>query len=236
MTPGIARSSGRAPAGGSGSVRDRRKGIETAAQASLSAGFANASTLIPELRGAVLVINASFPDGEQYAETTRIHEEKHIINKLVEPIDQFGKYAKLSNLETNEFKKRELEQIFNQDKITNEERAKDEILAYLKGGHDIQKIKEILLEKRESGGLYDYFEQDRNFYYSHPDYKKFGPELINETSGRTENKYKQNINQALKAVGQLINSGFSRNKLIGLLQTERLDQWGKLYTRLRTIR
>lgn len=140
-------------------------------------------------------------NSEARLEIARIHEDKHIFDNLMERVKS---------------QRQELREKTNWDMARIERGVKTEVLAYLGSGESPDVIKKLLLKKESEGGAYDYFERYKK-YYSFPD--KF------------RDKYEQDVSRALDIVAWLEELGFTRDKIIGLLQTERLDQWGKIYER-----
>jgi len=192
-------------------------------------GHAHAKTIIPGLIGAVTVANA-WHGNEDYLKTTKIHEEKHILNALIRVVEEaVDKITyKGEQQETDE----KIAGIFlNKDRMRNEARAKDEILSYFKDGRGLKAIKYKLFRKKSDGGLYDYFEDDKK-YFSYPKYAKFEKDLLEKVQQKFREKYEINIQIGLEIIGNLERIGFSREKIIGLFQTERLDSWHKVYERI----
>ncbi len=182
--------------------------------AALSTGFAKARTIIPELEDTINVAKAA-GNSEARLEAARIHEDKHIFDNLRERMKS---------------KRQELREKTNWDMARIERGVKTEALAYLGSGESPDVIKKLLLKKESEGGAYDYFERYKK-YYSLPKYARFGKALLNETHSEFRNKYERDVGRALDIVARLEELGFTRDKIIGLLQTERLDQWGKIYER-----
>jgi hypothetical protein len=196
-------------------------------------GFANARTRIRELRGAITVANASeLEKDSSYIETVRIHEERHILYRLTEDVEKLGDYSKFKEGE-DETEKMILKETMNEDRLHIEERAKNEIVAYLKGGASSEDIKTELLRRAAEGGLYDYFEKEK-VYYSYPKYEKFDKESLEKAHNESRNKYEQDIINALGKVERLKEMGFPKRRIIGLFVAERLDRWPKVFERFKT--
>ncbi|MDP3052167.1 MAG: hypothetical protein Q8N42_01530, partial [bacterium] len=205
-------------------------------------GFAGGGrTVMRGLEGyTTTVANAAITSDKSWLESVKIHEEKHILETMTRKVEIAGEYEKFTGSEKIEIQKKELCEMINQDKIRNERRAKNEVFAYIKDGTPVKSdapfredIKKILLRKKAEGGLYDYFEFDKKFY-SHPDYAKFGKELLNDVYVEFRNKYEQDITKALETADRLEKLGFPKDRIIGLFQAERLDQWDKTYIRFKT--
>ena len=184
-------------------------------------------TKIKELDTSVILVNAS--ERSEYKDTV-IHEEEHIVRYLIENI----------------FSKK-----FLSDLKSYEKRAKGEILAFLKEGQDMESIKNYLFEKEDKGGLYDYFAGNRKVKQS---YQNGYDELINqpeysndssliylskhykavvESFERKEKTYYEHLENALDCIDKLEETGFSRDKIIGLFQMEKLAKWPKVYKRIK---
>ncbi|MBU1179651.1 hypothetical protein KJ885_01770 [Patescibacteria group bacterium] len=121
---------------------------------------------IGELKGTVIIENnaAGRPLEDPESQALYEHEEQHAMYDMMKEEMQFGKAF------------RELQEAGGDDKKTEaaivnflKERrdfwadsAKDEILAYMKGGHrSVKDIIKILSRRRLAGGIYDYYAMDK---------------------------------------------------------------------------
>gem|GEM_PF-2204413 len=198
--------------------------------ANKTGGFYGKSLGVDSLRRAITVGNAT-GENPVNLENVRIHEEKHAINELIRPIDRFGQYLKPINFDRRMNKGGACKAVFEAVRRLNEKRAKDEILAYLKEGARIpQSIKYTLLASEEAGGVYDYFAKDRKKYMS-PFYNVFSKELRQDALKKSEYKYQENVKKALEDANKLLEIGFSKEKVVGLFQTEHIENWDKVYER-----
>lgn len=190
-------------------------------------------TKIPELRNCVTAINGvSAEKNESYyreLEKTIIHEEKHEVNGLINeefPDPEKGRHS----LKGNEIM------------------AKDEILSFLKGGTDTETMKMYLLNSKDEGGVYDYFDKDKqmletriNTYISQPGYAD-NPYVVKDLEEvkkalkniDTQKKiYERHITDALITINKLEKLNYPREEIVGLFQTENIDKWGKVYERVK---
>lgn len=213
---------------------------------------------LPGLEGTLIAENAKGRPYDEKAEATHIHEKQHAMNGLVmeavetlSPIDP-GKIGEDENKFTEELKKR-----IEIRKACFEEAAKNEILAYMKAGHlsresgeITEKIMEKLLKKKESGGFYDYFSEDRNVVLGRQvdqyaetvllpkeRIEKIAEKLLDEIYD--EKKYEQMIKKGMDAFVKLWR-GFKegnedahyKDKIIAFLAREPLRKWLKAARRL----
>lgn len=211
---------------------------ESLSRVKTSAGFARQKRLKVSDPGidlvldyGITVLNGSLrrtSHYKEYAEEVRIHEEKHILNDIMREAE--------NEVKNNKTIGSPFAQILNREKIDSERRAKDEILAYLKDGTDAWFIYNTLLEKKSDGGSYDYLASAKQAMESvanlNPEAKS-GRALLENAYKKMQNEYRLEILTALEQVINLDQLGFSKTRIIGLLEAEPLARWPKVYQRFR---
>lgn len=204
--------------------------------ANLSGGASVPYSLIPELEGAVIVENS------QKTPVTHIfgtysHEEQHVINKF------FQEEETRASLGRFKFKDPERARLlftryFRLLREPAEDRAKDEILAYLKNGTSVESILRKLTKAEKEGGIYDYLkiikersvEEVLSHFQKKPEYLQIGQIAASEV---LEKEYVDLLKQGLEAFGKLTKEiGYSTDRAMALLITEPLIKWPKVVRRL----
>ncbi|MFH1193579.1 MAG: hypothetical protein V1661_01135 [bacterium] len=122
---------------------------------------------IAELNGTLIAENAKGRPFDEKSLDTHIHEKQHAMQRLLteEGNDDFL-YIDIEAGDGEEKINAEFRKHIETTKANIEEMAKQEILAYIRGGQIVSEgrgevIMEKLLKKKESGGTYDYFSEDR---------------------------------------------------------------------------
>lgn len=121
-------------------------------------------------------------------------------------------------------------------KSSGENRTKDEILAYLKSGQNLQTIENLLTTPEEEGGLYDYFNADWRQAITEELVEVTGEELRPLIRQSVEDvfvrEYQDVISDSMTAIITLQNHGFSLEEVVNLLINEPLSRWEKVANRL----
>lgn len=227
-------------------------------KANMSGGFHISSANIPKLKGIITAENSKGHLFDERAREVFIHEEQHAIKELFEEGKFRGNYFSLFAIEdfSKEESQKALEDYLRDRKDTFGERAKDEILAYLKGERmSPNEILNTLLRKKEKGGLYDYYkewyekygEEEKNKIIERLKERKTltrikkilgqGPDkFIDKTMNKIlVREYHQDISRAMIVIRRLQGRGFSNEKIIKLLITEPLGDWLKVVRRLKEV-
>jgi hypothetical protein len=182
------------------------------------------------LMAANLGIDFSSPNFQEI----KVHEEKHVLNSIMREVEHIGKYSKVDGSIDNDPENEErIRRTFQEDRVNNEDWAKNEILAYLKEGRLTWQVETYLNESEKSGGLYDYFGRDEQHYETHKRYTRFNSNLVEQVSEDEKYKYYQNIKKSLKVTNNLEAVGFSREEIVALLQLEPIGRWPKIFERFK---
>jgi|GEM_PF-3580105 len=203
-------------------------------KADCSGGVANTFTAFPELRGAVIAIKES---GIRNTNSVFIHEQKHVLNRIIRPVAEADRQGYLKEGRENfnrpaDFEKLKIFFEFRADYIR--ERAGDELLAYLKDGRPVFDILTTLEEGDEKGGLYDYYKMDESICPVPDDLKGiFSDEKISELRNKYKQRYSKELRKAIFAVSELEEAGFKRDSIVALFQAEDMKHWPKILGRLK---
>jgi hypothetical protein len=212
-------------------------------RANLSRGVTNVSCLIPELSDAISIQNAQ---GRNEAQISHVntHEERHIINGLLERKEPIGNYITANEVAEKLRKgatEEEIEKIFIKgcrfERRTGERRARDEILAYLKDGTDLDIIEGTLKEKESEGGIYDFLAK-----YTKPEFvdevvERYGEKHKDTIAWAARkvfiNEYHELIEKSLDAFRRLKDEGgYPHSQAIEILSQEPLGRWAKVTERI----
>ena len=225
-----------------------KKSARNSGGAKLNSEFEN----LPQLNGKILIENSAITP-PVYSPRTKSHEEEHAIFEYYDPrLSQNPSLEKVldtyinstrGEIEYNSFKDLTDRWALNWV-LAFESSAKDEVLAYLKGGEDIHSI---LGSLEDDNGLYNYLQ-----YYIEEFQQKITAwvrinKIVIKNKSITEDeinalardalsagwqKYKKDINAALEAVAKLLQryqkSPDDRLKIIRLLSQEPLNKWRRL--------
>lgn len=207
----------------------------------------------PELRGTIIAENAKGRLLDHFTVPVLRHEEQHAIKRLfaeqyevaclweaLEVIKQTGKVENRANI-LRLFTKRYLRRA---REYGGEERAKDEILAYFKGGNkQPSEILETLILSEEKGGLYDYFAERKEGFkeivlnalkMENPSKKISDEELkiIDKSMGEVfGSEYRALLKDGIDAFVILREHGYSTEEAKNFLIMEPLRKWGKTVAR-----
>lgn len=204
---------------------------------------------IEELNGAVLIENSSIIKEERSA-TTHIHEEEHTIHDLYPRsacAELTGGIGKLLNFPDG-LSLEDLRQVLKSRALIYlsdwQQRAKSEILAFLKESETLSFMDEWLLD-RNGSGLYDFLNNwgdTDNFVkdiMSHGYRLKEREDRINEnqvkeaaitTINKMWEQYKESISKSLNIIGNLLKKygEEKRPAILRLLSQEPLNKWHRL--------
>jgi hypothetical protein len=173
------------------------------------------------------------------------HEEQHAIKRLfAEPIRKIKFNGPEGYFSTDE----DREKYFRWLRDTGEEHARDEILAYFKDGTPGETAVSFLMKPEHEGGLYDYFagerkeavdlmrgNQDPVTYLLAGDQGFSMEEKINLLKILHKvftEEYEQLLKEGVAACERLVASGWSKDRVIGLLIHEPLSNWKNVVGRL----
>lgn len=210
-----------------------------------SGGTTVINARIPELNGCITAENAEGRSFDEWSEKIIKHEEQHAIKRLFKE-EKFRENRHdlfIEDLSKKENQKT-LEDYFRFRKKQFEEKAKDEILAYLKEGvRDTNAILNTLFRLEEHEGLYDYYrkwhekggKEEKNKILTKLTKKRaiIDKIIINKTMNKIlVQEYRKDLSRAMIAVRKLQDRGFSNEKIVKLLITEPLGNWPKLARRL----
>lgn len=222
-----------------------------------SGGVSITVARIPGLEGTLTAENAKGRLYNKEAEAIHIHEKQHVMKRLVtDAID----VPSINPVEIGEDEKKFREALrkrLEKRKYLVEETVKDEILAYMKAGHFsiesgeiTERIMEKFLKKKEEGGLYDYFAEDRDAFLGPIADNYAGTLLIPRESieGTTkelfdeiydEQKYEKMIKNGLgvfvklwRGFGAKADAPYYKDKIIAFLVREPLWKWPRVAQRL----
>ncbi len=129
----------------------------------------------------------------------------------------------------------------NERGVIADQKAADEILAYMKEGRDPKAIYKSLTKSEEEGGLYDYLKDERSaadmitsiVKVQAPEFAKRLLSILevskNEVLG---NEYNEQIEQGIAAFSRLSEHGLDKEAIISIFQHEPLNRWAKVAERL----
>jgi len=196
------------------------------------AGFANAKTVQPKLKKCVAVSRAYAISDEM--DRVKKHELRHALHGNIWGMEKWGRIEpkKERAQQTKEEESRDsFTHSMNMDAEVYLFCAKDEILAYMKGGDRMDEAKRKLLRDEEEGGLYDYFESKRADYENNI----FAKQHREEFYRMFRQKRKEHEDVVTKCIGVVKNMellGFSRDQIAGMLETEHPLRWGRVFETL----
>ncbi len=186
----------------------------------------------------VVFINKSAMENPQSEKETLIHEIKHCINGLIDRGLQ--KHHEFEIAKGNENAKN-IEEYFKNELRDSTNRAKDEILAYYKAGEDVENFcKKMFIEN----GPYDYFNIDKYIKRKNADeydedeenwrktLKEYRKKEIKKWQRDYKLKYEEIVLESLRVLIHLEICGFSRSEIIGMLQSNPITEWKKIYRRI----
>ena len=170
------------------------------------------------------------------------HEQQHALNRLY--IDHVGFIRKNLGLgqiyyETDINKVIDIVEKYCIEVINQAGQfAQDEILAYsFDGLHDSEEsILKPLLENRENGGLYSYFdpfEIEKDILEKCISFNKDEKNIISNKAMLILGKaYKELLTKSIDIVNDFKNAGYSSGEITALLMSERINKWDKIYKRV----
>jgi len=120
----------------------------------------------------------------------------------------------------------------------SEVRAKEEILAAFRQGHNPWRIHKVL---KNSEGGYTVIDENMRQQFSaalmenipNVEGKKYFHDLFVEIFKQHEERYDRHLDRAIKVLSKLEEIGFEQDEIIGLLQGEPLSRWYKVFSRLK---
>jgi len=216
--------------------------------AGFSRGVSIKTSLIPGLEGSIIAENSGkfgyrfkkFSDFKR----THAHEKEHAFQNIFEAVDlkrfvsekfiERSFRINLKEAQTDEKKERIVKKFLRQRRAGAENRAKNEIFSFFKGGGwTPEQILKILTDPR---GSYNYLADDKlmmKLWFSDKVYGcyvgEFAPAAVDKVYG---DEYKQLLKDAIGSFERLMNKGYSKDKAIALLIYKPLSSWGKTVSRV----
>ena len=181
----------------------------------------------------VVLLNENGNESAYEIETTRIHEERHSLKKLLNGIrDGYVSYESLDEKTRYRLKHDNMLACIEHDVKRLKERVKEELFAYLKEGFfsDMDEIHDLILQKRSDGGTYDYFEDERDFYHEYDGFDNM--DELDTNINREKEQYRQTVHSVFDIVKKLSILGMSDRQIIVYFEFEPLDMWGRVVVRL----
>ena len=211
--------------------------------AQMTGGVSIPYALIQELHGTITAENAKTKNFNSFRPLAIYdHEEQHAIKRIFG--DKIQKQTLIDEImwaKTDEKKllaiKRYLR--FHREYLA-EESVRDEILAFvMEAAYSPKEVVGFLLRPKERGGLYDYLNDEiaknkkeftilrdaLGYQFS----KKTLDEIIDNIY---KDEYRTRIQNGIDACMALQDSGYSREKVVGVLIHEPLSRWKKVVKRL----
>ncbi len=215
--------------------------------AKMSGGVTLLGSRIPELEGLVMVENAfGYPGGlDGVAYGTLTHEEQHVMHYFFDQemrhIIRFGPLGRAQS--ANEMREA-IALHLRSHRRKFEERAKDEILAYLimLPGPSPTEIFQYLTTPKGSEGLYDYFENESekriidSLRENLPEkYRSLVDSVAADTFKVDAEEYKKMIRKGIFAALDLKDHRYSKEKIAALLGGEELRRWPRVVKRILSV-
>ncbi|PIW97469.1 hypothetical protein COZ81_02360 [Candidatus Jorgensenbacteria bacterium CG_4_8_14_3_um_filter_38_10] len=214
-----------------------------------SAGVTLGSCLVPGLERAITAENSFFVLSDYDSEQVFKHEEQHTIKQLFKDklresellCQERELWAKFYQaIQNNDERLATLKSYLRvRRQIISDEKAKDEILAYLKEKRmTMTKIAEYLTIPKEKGGYYDYLISDKQRFISwfaenySDEFKKFKSTIEKAVEEVYGEEYQNLIRKSVMALQSLRETGYSKEAIIALLIQEPLSGWEKVVKRL----
>ncbi len=201
--------------------------------AAMSYGAAINRSKLPSVNGLIAVENslrAGVKRGDEPKSDIFEHEEQHIIKRLFDDEKLYELERMSAKMNEAQFRERFTENLRSLREDEADRRAKDEILAYFKGGTAKEKIYWSLTENP----AYDYLKSLRE-RYANPDpkiYKRYALVVEESVQKVLVEEYHEMIKNGIEAVMVLERSGYTKDQIINLLIIEPLARWPKLVKRI----
>ena len=220
--------------------------------ASMRSGHLVTDCLIPSLQNAITVENArGRPMNSPRVESTLKHEEQHAIYSLFQKqklrffADRLFAEEPIREKIVTELRDKKSSQILIDylrfERKDFEHDAKHEILAHYKETtRSLDEILDLLLESKDGGGIYDYFDRNKD-YFENSLKEKLTPKIYRKNKKTIRqtlkqvfvDEYKQELVDAIIAIKELEKIGKSREEIINLVTNEPLSRWEKLVKRIK---
>ncbi len=231
--------------------------------------FYPAYSLIPELRGTIIVEKNMSQRSLDNPESLRVlrHEEQHAIfsmldssmpqaKKIIDIADlklglKYAHHTLVYDAQATEEDVRTLKEILVVKYMrtylrTMQKRGQDEILAYLRGGDNLDGVLRVLLLSRNQGGSYDYrvdteVSLDEDFLnMSHRvlgSDRKMILDIVEENKARIfATEYQQSMTRAIAVVKKFQQAGYTTERIIATLDKVPLHRWPRLADHLLILR
>lgn len=194
-----------------------------------------------DLEGAITVENASDNQNDPYAaQRVLAHEEQHAINSVttsfILPHSSERAGRRMMKGMDDEALAITIRRELRHAREHGVYRAKDEILAYIKEGRDLDEVYSTLTQKKADGGLYDYFNDDK--IRMAEDYGEILPAerlaiFKDALDDVLEREYYQIILNGLRACRTLRDHGMNSERIIGTVGHEPLERWPHIASRIK---
>jgi|GEM_PF-2931726 len=193
-------------------------------------GVAKVTTQIPELNNFVAAGN-----GEPIlTDFIQKHEARHVLHGNIWGMESWG-----AARPEKDRSKMNMEERFKHTVSMEAEAhlfcAKDEILAYVREMDGPAAIAEKLLKPKEKGGLYDYFAALEKRHESAALAKK-DPGAFRRIIDEKKAVHEKMIRENMVVVEKLLTLDYSRERIVGLLETEHPLRWGRVLELLKTTK
>lgn len=217
--------------------QEQKPMVDKLVNRAMSTGGASLSANIAGLDWTIIVEKSEGRPFDMVAQSTYEHEVQHAMKRLFRRDEisarRVATFSALKSAEDPSQKAECLKDFLEAVRLEDEEKTKDEIFAYFKGGTPVQQIQDILLKKQAEGGLYDYF-------YEHTRIKEppgqnlkqklsetIDPQVVAATFDKvfSEKDYRYTVKSAVRAFAHLTQAGLSNNEIIALLVDKDLSRW-----------
>ncbi|MDO8571337.1 MAG: hypothetical protein Q7R79_01530, partial [bacterium] len=203
----------------------------------------SAPPVFPALEGTLIAEHAGIRTFGRKAEEIYRHEEQHAIFNLMKYL-VWSAMNKTLNISFSDLRgasrkhdvslfRSLLIRYFKSERQKGEIRAQNEILAYTIMGTSSRRIIHLLSQKKEDGGLYDYFRETSKELRVALTRSQCLPKMYDDLYTRVfEKEYYGLVKNSVRAITILAEAGFSPHMCVGLLMAEPLNTWQKVIRRL----
>lgn len=197
--------------------------------ARMSVGISIRDAPTQPLRGAIIAERGRRTPGE--SERIRTHEEQHAYRRLFSNTLTPLSPPKQKSILNDEARLTWLKQFCRYLRIEGEHRMSDEVLAYLKDGSTKESILRTLTNSQSTSRLYDYFDFPKTYVRRYM--SSSNTELTEEAIKAVfVDEYRVMIHDAIDAVQDVINQGFTIEEAIDYFTMLPVSHWGKWSKRL----
>lgn len=200
--------------------------------------IAGASVNVPLSKADIVILaeNAGGREFDENSENTMKHEEQHAIEGLFDKrIQPHDFYKEFEEAKTDNERALIVKRHFRFIRQMGEEKAKGEILAYLKEAQDASLMKDGLFNIMTNLDYYNFFPHTEEYTSD-----LLGLEVDEEKKQAVEefaekifvNEFENNIKDGIGSFCKLEKMGYSKEKIIAALIQEPLSKWKKVVKRL----